>query len=85
MEYLVVAFRSRSETLGFYKFLLRQGYNAEVVNTPKEAGVGCGLSVKVTVNIYANLRYLLSQYRGKSFGGIFKVSITTRGKNVHPV
>ncbi len=85
MEYLIVAFRSRNETIGFYKFLNRLGYNAEVVNTPKEAGVGCGLSVKVSKNIYGNLRYLLMNFNGKSFAGIFKITTSRGGKIVQPV
>lgn len=84
MEYLIVSFRSRNETIGFYKFLSRQGFSAEVVNTPKEAGVGCGLSVKVSKNVYGALRYLLMQYNGKSFAGIFKVTNSNHGKRVQP-
>ena len=47
MEYVVVAFRSRAETVKFSETLKRYGVYNEIVNTPKEAGVGCGLSVKM--------------------------------------
>ena len=47
MEYLIVAFRSREHTVKFYNFLKSVGINGEIINTPKEAGVGCGLSVKI--------------------------------------
>ena len=48
MEYVVVAFRSRAHTVGFYELLKKNGISAEIINTPKEAGVGCGLSVKIS-------------------------------------
>ena len=53
MEYVVVAFRSRAHTVAFYEFLKGHGVSAEIVNTPKEAGVGCGLSVRCLINFSA--------------------------------
>ena len=46
MEDIILAFRSRSDTVRFAEFLKNNSVPAEIVNTPKEAGVGCGLSVK---------------------------------------
>ena len=42
--YVLAAFRSRTQTMAFYDRLKRVGCMAVVVNTPKEAHVGCGVS-----------------------------------------
>ncbi len=79
MEYAVVAFRSREHTIRFSELLKRYGVNAEIVNTPKEAGVGCGLSVKVSITQLFAVRRALATGGGGSFAGIFSVK-TVAGK-----
>ena len=37
MEYLVVAFRSRAQTIKFSEYLRLNGIYGEIINTPKEA------------------------------------------------
>ena len=49
MGYIAIAFRSRAQTVKFSGYLSRGGVPNEIINTPKEAGVGCGLSVKISV------------------------------------
>lgn len=50
MEYIAVVFRSRSMAVRFADFLAKHGVRAEIINTPKEAGAGCGLSVKLRIS-----------------------------------
>ncbi len=77
MEYIIASYRSRAHTVKFYEFLRSIGLFAEIINTPKEAGVGCGLSVKVSsANIYS-LRKAVKIINLSSFAGIFLVKITT--------
>ena len=73
MEYVVVAFRSRAHTVAFYEFLKGHGVSAEIVNTPKEAGVGCGLSVKVSAHILGAVKKAVSMTAFNSFAGFFLV------------
>ena len=47
MDYVIIAFRSRTHTIKFAEELRKRGIPSEIVNTPKQAYVGCGLSVKV--------------------------------------
>lgn len=79
MEYVAVAFRSRSDTVAFYKYLGFNGVRSEIVNTPKEAGVGCGLSVKVSKNIFPMVRRAVFAFDRKSFAGFFLVK-TVNGR-----
>lgn len=76
MEYLLVSFRSRNHTVKFYEDLKRVGLPAEIVNTPKEAGVGCGLSIKIPVNYFSAVKNAVRVTGYKSFAGFFSVKHT---------
>ena len=43
---VLAVFKSRAQTLDFVSLLRSGGVVASAVNTPKEAGVGCGISAK---------------------------------------
>ena len=79
MEYVVAAFRSRAETIKFYEYLLSYGADAHIINTPKEAGVGCGLSVKISPRILLAVKRAAVSFPAKSFAGFFLVK-TVGGK-----
>lgn len=74
MEYIIVAFRSRANTIKFYEILRNNNIYAEIVNTPKEAGVGCGLSVKVNKSQLEIIKRAIRSLSMPSFAGIFLVN-----------
>ena len=81
MEYLVISFRSRAETVKFSEYLRGVGIRNEIINTPKEAGVGCGLSVKTAKeNLFAVKKVVFSASK-TSFAGFFLVTIIS-GKRI---
>lgn len=73
MEYVVVAFRSRAHTVRFSEFLRKNGVYCQIINTPKEAGVGCGLSVRLSVKDLNLARRAVKITNFNSFAGIFLV------------
>ncbi len=73
MEYLIISFRSRAHTVRFAEFLRRNGTYCQIVNTPKEAGVGCGLSVRVDINGFASAKRAVRITAYTSFAGFFIV------------
>ena len=75
MEFVVVAFRSRAHTVKFAEFLRANGVGVEIINTPKEAGVGCGLSVKVSKNAFSMAKRAVHAVALNSFAGFFLVSV----------
>ena len=75
MEFVVVAFRSRAHTVKFAEFLRVNGVSAEIINTPKEAGVGCGLSVKVSKAVFASVKRAVQVTNLNSFAGFFLVTV----------
>ncbi len=73
MEYIVVAFRSRTHTVAFSEYLTKRSVPNEIVNTPKEAGVGCGLSVKISTSVFAIVKSAVFGLGYNSFAGFFSV------------
>ncbi len=73
MDYVLVSYRSRENTLKFSQILSKNGIANQVVNTPKEAGVGCGLSVKVSSNYFYTVKRIAFSLPLKSFAGFFGV------------
>lgn len=80
MQYVLAVYRSRSTAVRVYDFLLRQGQACALISTPRQAGVGCGLSVKISPTTYRAYATRLSA--GESFVGFFIVRITQGGQSV---
>ncbi len=85
MEYVVVAFRSRGHTVRFHGLLTDYGITSEIINTPKEAGVGCGLSVKVSRQDFNIVRRAVLISSLSSFAGFFLVKNTAGFKTVRSI
>ena len=78
--YIIVSFRSRLESIMLKKELDKRGLFSEVVSTPKEANVGCGLSVKINPYQISFVKKLVLTSGFKTFIAFFKVD-TINGKN----
>ena len=81
MEFLIIAFKSREESTKFNKLLKDFGINSSLTSTPKEAGLACGLSVRVDNGYYYAVRRVLNNVKSKTFVGIFSVKVVN-GRNV---
>ncbi|MDR3318347.1 MAG: DUF3343 domain-containing protein [Clostridiales bacterium] len=69
----LAAFRSRSQAIRLYDLLRASGYSARIVNTPREAGVGCGISVNFPSQNFGSVRALLSRNNFTAFAGWFGI------------
>ena len=85
MEYLIIAFKSRAHTIKFYNLLSAIGIASQIVNTPKQAGVGCGLSVKVKKDNLALVKRALFNANLSSFAGGFAVREVGQAIIIKPV
>lgn len=74
MEFLIVSFRSRAETMRFVDILRGMGVTVSVVNTPREAYVGCGLSAQLDFSSFALAKRVAFTHGFESFAGFFKVT-----------
>lgn len=55
----------------FYDNIISYRTPAKIINTPKEAGVGCGLSVKLLMRDLSRAKLVLSRGNYPSFIGIY--------------
>ncbi len=85
MSYLLAVFRSRNQTTAFFQLCASSGIVCAVVNTPREANVGCGISVKFAEGSLAIVRRLLSLHEFGTFAGIFRVRAGLFGRTVERV
>ncbi|MBO5285397.1 MAG: DUF3343 domain-containing protein [Clostridia bacterium] len=82
MEYFIIATASRTDAISLNYQLKAKGVRASVVSTPKEAKIGCGLSVKILSGDYFYALRLIKTAKVPSITGIFKVTETFEGKVV---
>ena len=69
---VLAVFRSRSQTLDFLSRLRAAGVPSQAVSTPREAGVGCGISAKFDENFLPRARAVLDRFPYSSFSGFLK-------------
>lgn len=74
---VLAVFRSRAQTLDYVSSLKGMGVPVSTINTPKEAGVGCGLSARFDESFLPRARYCLQKKRYSSFAGFMKVHKNT--------
>lgn len=60
MEYVIVAVRSRAMVVGLSQTLTQLGITNQIVSTPKEAGVGCGLSIKISTTQLLSVKRVIN-------------------------
>lgn len=76
MYEIIAIFRSRSQAIDCNAKLKAAGIAAELINTPKEANIGCGLSVKFTKNAAERARYIIHKSNYSAFYGFFIMNRT---------
>ena len=60
-DYAIASFRSRQQVMNFESQLRNAGVHGEVVSTPREIAVGCGLSVKFAYTDFPRVREMCPQ------------------------
>ena len=73
MEYYLVIFRSRTQTLSFNQILHSYGVMSNIINTPKLTSFACSVSVKVSVNAINVAINILKRRKFDSIVGVYKV------------
>ncbi len=73
MTETLAVFRSRSQAMDCMSKLKALGVQAQLINTPKEANVGCGLSVKLSPAVTARAKNFISKANYSAFYGYLKI------------
>ncbi len=69
---ILAVFRSRAHTLDFLNAIKAAGIPAQAVSTPREAGVGCGISVRFDARFLPRAKTVLAARRDPSFAGFLR-------------
>ena len=85
MEYIIFVFRSRSDSVGFSEILAARGIRNALINTPKEAKVGCGLSVEIAKDDYGRAVRVIRNLRRVPPYAVFLLKRTVRGREIRRI
>ena len=76
MTYILAIFRSRSQAVDCNIRLKSFGIAAELINTPKEANIGCGLSIKIPYDYIERAKQIIKRANYSAFYGFFVMQYT---------
>lgn len=71
--YIIATFRSRTQTMTFKQILLSYKVFSDIINTPRQASVSCGISVRFDSKFLSVAKDILSRRKFDSFVGFFSV------------
>ena len=84
MTEILAVFRSRSQAIDCNARLKVYGVNASLINTPREANIGCGLSVKIAPDKLERVKGIIRSVNYSAFYGFYRMQTaygrTTFGK-----
>lgn len=73
MTEILAVFRSRAQAMDCEWKLKMNGIAASLVNTPKEANIGCGLSVRIPQNTLSRARAII---RSANYSALYGYILT---------
>lgn len=68
----IAVFRSRAQAIDCNSKLRSLGIASSLINTPREANIGCGLSVRIPQNALDRAKRIIASGRYSAFYGFFK-------------
>ncbi len=79
----IIAYRSRQHAFQFSQVLRNNGYQVQVMSTPKEVAVGCGLSIRFSPYMTQGIRQLFQRYSKPIIGFYHVERLGTRSVVTH--
>lgn len=83
-KFMFIAFHSREHTVKFFEEMRSHGIVGTVINTPREAEAGCGLSVRFSPRQKNAVLSILERHGYSSFIGVFEATATDGKRFVRP-
>lgn len=71
--FAIASFRSRQQVLKFEGALRRAGVRVEVITTPRDVSVGCGLSIRFELGDEARVKEVYNQIHPSNLIGFYRV------------
>ncbi len=85
MRYIIAVFTSRNETLYLANMFKSNGFYSDIINTPKEAGQACGISVRFDERLLPVVQNFLKSKPFRSFYGFFRVYVKGNYRQVERI
>ena len=76
----IAAFRSRSQTMRLFQLAKNNGINCAVINTPREASIGCGISVSYGPEDHRTMQNLVMRGGFNALIGYYRTEKTPNGR-----
>ena len=73
MKEVLAVFSSSSQAIDCNARLRAAGVSGSLINTPREANIGCGLSVKIPQNSLARAKQIIANGRYSAFYGYMRM------------
>ena len=83
--YGVAAFRSRQQVLRLEAALRRRGIPAQVISTPRDISMGCGLSVRFSLRDQQAVRRALAAGPASNLIGLYRAEYDGARLRVSPL
>lgn len=82
----IASFRSRQQVLKFEGALRRAGVRVEVITTPRDVAVGCGLSIRFELAEQGRVMEVYRQLRPSNLIGFYRVErMEGQRTSIHPM
>lgn len=69
----IAVFRSRAQAIDCNSRLRSLGVQSSLINTPREANIGCGLSVKIPQNAVERAKRIIANGKYSAFFGYLRI------------
>lgn len=76
----IAAFRSRQQVMRFDAALRRAGIRAQVISTPRDVSIGCGLSVRFELRDVPAVQQVYRAARPGNLIGFYRVERSGAGR-----
>ena len=71
----IAVFRSRAQAVDCNARLRAAGIASNIINTPREANIGCGFSVKIPKNMFGKAQRIIAGGKYSAFYGYLNVKM----------
>ncbi|MBE5779399.1 MAG: DUF3343 domain-containing protein [Clostridiales bacterium] len=76
----IASFRSRQQVMKFEAALRRAGIRVQIITTPRDVSIGCGLSVRFELEDFSRVDTVYRQLRPTNLIGFYRVERNGQGR-----
>ena len=76
----IASFRSRQQVMKFEAALRRAGIRVQIITTPRDVSIGCGLSVRFELEDFSRVETVYRQLRPTNLIGFYRVERNGQGR-----